>query len=139
MGVRIVKVAAAGISSKAYVNVSIQNWHTSDVVIGPVTGITGVDVVVAVGVIVAAEVLVTLMVTVAVGCMVAVGDACCPAQAVVRNTSTNPPNNDEQEIFFILFSPGSPADYHLLKIIKPCKGYFCGRNVCLTRAFARLF
>lgn len=102
MGVRIVKVAAAGISSNAYVNVSIQNWHTWDAVIGPVTGITGVRVVVAVGVRVAVEVLVTLRVAVSVGGMVAVGEACCPAQAVVI-TTINVMNKSKREILFIYF------------------------------------
>src|SRR5512134_110817 len=84
VGVRIVKVAAAGISSMAYVNVSIQNWQTSEAVTGPVTGITGVRVVVAVGVDVVVDVLVTFIVTVEVGCAVVVGDTCSPPQAVVR-------------------------------------------------------
>jgi hypothetical protein len=106
-GVRRVKVAAAGRSSNAYVNVSIQNWQTSEAVTGPVTGITTVDVVVGLTVIVTVEVLVTLIVGVAVACIVAVavGDPCCPAQAVVSSISVNTPNKKKREIAFILFSP----------------------------------
>jgi hypothetical protein len=105
VGVRTVRVATAGISSKAYVNVSIQNWHTSEAVIGPVTGITGVRVVVGVGVKVGADVLVASIVALAVGRVVAVADPCCPAQAAVRSTRIAAPNKNRREIFFILFSP----------------------------------
>jgi hypothetical protein len=105
VGVRSVKVAPAGMSSKAYVNVSIQNWHTSEAVIGPVTGITGVNVSVIVGVNVVVVVLVTLIVAVNVGCVVAVGDTCCPAQAVLTSTSTHAPNKDKREIVFTISSP----------------------------------
>jgi hypothetical protein len=105
VGVRSVKVAAAGISSRAYVKVSIQNWHTWEAVIGPVTGITGVDVVVGVGVNVGGEVLVALIVAVAVGCVVAVGDTCCPVQAVVRSTRTSALNKKTRGNFFNSSSP----------------------------------
>ena len=105
VGVRTVKVAAAGTSSKAYVNVSIQNWHTRDAVMGPVTGITGVSVVVTVGVAVTVGVLVVPIVAVAVGWIVAVGDPGCPAQAAARSTRIDIPHKNRREIFFILFSP----------------------------------
>jgi len=101
-----VKVAAAGMSSSTYVNVSIQNWHTSEAVVGPVTGITAVTVVAGVNVIV--EVLVALIVKVGVACIVVaveVGDTCCPAQAVVSSTSTSAPNKNKREIFCILSFP----------------------------------
>jgi hypothetical protein len=72
VGVRNVKVAPAGISSKAYVNVSIQNWHTSEVVIGPVTGMPAVTVIVGLAVTVMVAVLVALIVVVEVTCVAAV-------------------------------------------------------------------
>jgi hypothetical protein len=105
VGVRNVKVATAGISTKAYVNVSIQNWHTWEAVIGPVTGITGVNVAVLVGVNIAVEVLVTSIVAVKVGWVVAVGDTCCPAQAVVRSTKVSELNKKTRANFFNSSSP----------------------------------
>lgn len=107
VGERTVKVAAAGMTTKAWVNVSMQNWHISSAVVGPVTGIPAVTVVVGPIVNVIVGVLVVLMVGVEIACVVAVGvgDACCPAQAVVSNTSINAPNKNKREIFFILSSP----------------------------------
>ena len=104
VGVRTVKVAAAGITNKACAAVSIQNWHTSEA-IEPVIGIPGVNVVFGVMVMLgvsAVEVLVMVIVPVEVACTVAVGDACCPAQAVVNSTRVNVPNKNKREMFFIL-------------------------------------
>jgi hypothetical protein len=105
VGERTVKVAAAGMITKAWVNSSMQNWQTSSAVVGPVTGILTVIVVVGLTVTVIVEVLVALIVGVEVACAVAVGDICCPAQAVVSSTSVSAPNKKKREMSFILFSP----------------------------------
>lgn len=107
VGERTVKVAAAGMTTRAWVNVSMQNWQTNSAVVGPVTGITAVTVVVGLVVTVIVEVLVTSIVGVEVACVVAVavGDLCCPAQAVVSSTSVSTPNKTKREITFILSSP----------------------------------
>jgi hypothetical protein len=104
-GERTVKVAAAGMTTKAWVNSSMQNCPIREAVTGPVTGMAAVTVVVGLTVTVTVEVLV--IVGVEVGCVVAeaVGDPCCPAQAVVSSTSVSAPSKSKRELFFILSFP----------------------------------
>lgn len=91
----------------------MQNWHTREAVVGPVTGIPAVTVVVGLTVNVRVDVFVAWMVGVKVAWAVAVGDPCCPAQAAVNKMSTNVTGKSKREIFFIR---------------SPCKSmaYLCG-------------
>lgn len=78
VGVRIVTVASAGITSKACARVSTQNWQTSET-FEPVSGIPGVNVVFGVAVVVSVGLTATVGVSVAaveVGRAVGVGDPC---------------------------------------------------------------
>ncbi len=105
VGVRIVKVAPAGISNRACAAVFTQNWQTTETALAPVMGMAGVTVVVVVTVGLAAAVGVSVAAVVEVGNAVGVGEACCPAQAVVNRTSVSAPNKNKWEIFFIFSAP----------------------------------